>query len=207
MVLVGNTCFDRYEASRTDATATAQGTQTGKAMCKKGVIPWHSFSLTKVEAQTACAAAGKRLCKPAEWLKACQGPKKTVYSYGNKYDPSTCNGIDTYCLCGAGQACAGVTPCPYPHCFNMPPPGGSPATGCGSWFHVVTTGSFPGCEAWGIHDINGNVWELVDTSDGQLHFRGGAYNCGDSETLHRCDYDATWGPSAQGFRCCADPLP
>jgi hypothetical protein len=53
--------------------------------------------------------------------------------------------------------------------------------------------------------MNGNVWEVVHSTDGQDHFRGGAYNCLDSEALHRCDYDATWGPSARGFRCCATP--
>jgi formylglycine-generating enzyme required for sulfatase activity len=56
-----------------------------------------------------------------------------------------------------------------------------------------------------VYDINGNVWELADTNDGLEHFRGGAYNCSDSEALHRCDHDGTWGPSARGFRCCKDP--
>ncbi|MCU0694734.1 MAG: hypothetical protein MUF54_25430 [Polyangiaceae bacterium] len=52
--------------------------------------------------------------------------------------------------------------------------------------------------------MSGNVWELADTQDGVEHFRGGAYNCADSEALHRCDHDGTWGPSAKGFRCCKD---
>jgi len=209
MVLVNNTfCIDIYEASRPDATSTSQGTSTAKAVCAPSVIPWYSTALTKAEAAGACAAAGKRLCTPAEWTLACSGTTNKAYAYGNAYNPTTCNGIDTFCLCGAGTTCANVTPCPYPHCFNMPPPSGTPATGCGAWFHVVPTGSFPSCvDEWGVHDLNGNVWELVDTADALLHFRGCAYNCGDSEALHRCDYDATWGPSAQGFRCCADPLP
>jgi len=208
MALVkGTFCMDTYEASRPDATSSSPGTLSTVATCKAGVIPWHFFGLTKAEAQGACAAAGKRLCTPTEWEQACHGPQLTVYSYGSTYDPTTCNGIDTYCFCGAGQACDGVLPCPYPHCFNLPPPGSTTPPYCGSWFHVMPTGSFPGCvDAWGVYDLNGNVWELVDTSDGLDHFRGGAYNCGDSETLHRCDYDATWGPSAQGFRCCADSL-
>jgi len=42
-------------------------------------------------------------------------------------------------------------------------------------------------------------------SPGGEHFRGGAFNCGDSETLHRCDYDADWGLTARGFRCCKFP--
>jgi len=50
------------------------------------------------------------------------------------------------------------------------------------------------------------VWELTDSTDGLEHFRGGAYNCGNSMALHRCDHDGTWGPSARGFRCCAAPI-
>jgi formylglycine-generating enzyme required for sulfatase activity len=207
MVLVNNTfCIDRYEASRPDATASSPGTQTGAARCAAGVIPWTTWPLTQADAATACALAGKRLCSAAEWQQACSGPQQTIYGYGNLYDPTICNGIDTYCLCGAGQPCDGVTPCPYPHCFNQPPPGGTPAQGCGAFFHVTPTGALPGCvNGWGLFDMNGNVWEVIASSDGLDHFRGGAYNCGDSETLHRCDYDATWGPTAQGFRCCADP--
>jgi formylglycine-generating enzyme required for sulfatase activity len=69
----------------------------------------------------------------------------------------------------------------------------------------MPTASFPGCvDAYGALDVNGNVWELVDTTDGLAHYRGGAYNCSDSEALHRCDHDGTWNPSARGFRCCQD---
>lgn len=204
MVLVnGSFCMDRYEASRPDATADSAGTDASYATSRPGVLPWFSFSLTRQDAATACAAAGKRLCTPTEWQTACQGPAQTVYGYGDTYDPITCNGIDRFCRCGSGQACESVTPCPYPHCFNQPPPGGSPPASCGADFHVEPTGNEAGCvNGWGIYDMNGNVWESVNAGDAQQHFRGGAYNCSDSELLHRCDYDATWGPSARGFRCC-----
>lgn len=174
-------CIDRWEASRTDATAQTQGT-TAVAASQAGVLPWYPVNLAT--AQTACAAAGKRLCTPAEWFDACRGPDQTAYSYGNDYVADTCNGIDAFCACT-----------PYPKCIYT----------CGGDFHPVPTGSFAKCtNAWGVFDINGNVWELVDWGDGIEHFRGGAFNCSDSAALHRCDYDATWGPSARGFRCCRD---
>ena len=67
------------------------------------------------------------------------------------------------------------------------------------------TGNSPNCASdYGVYDLNGNVWEVVDHGDNKEHFRGGAYNCYNSEQLHRCDYDADWGPSAKGFRCCKD---
>lgn len=174
-------CIDRYEASHADATAIAQG-KSPVAASKKGVLPW--FPVTFWEASDACIAAGKRLCKAEEWFDACRGPDKTIYSYGDKYMPTTCNSIDTFCNCD-----------PYPHCY----------WDCGASFHVMPTGSFPECtNEWGVYDINGNVWELVDAGDGTEHFRGGAFNCSDSELLHRCDYDAPGGVSAKGFRCCKD---
>ncbi len=75
----------------------------------------------------------------------------------------------------------------------------------GGNFHLAPTGSFPACtNAWGVFDMNGNVWEHV-AGGTDMTVRGGAYNCSDSVTYHRCDYiPANWTPSAKGFRCCAD---
>ncbi len=183
-------CIDTYEASRPDATDTSPGSDDSRATSRPGVMPWYSSDaavMNRSVAAAACEAAGKRLCTTQEWRAVCRGPDDLDYCYGNDYDPLTCNGIDTYCECD-----------PYPHCYDD----------CGASFHAVPTGSFPGCtNEFGIYDINGNVWELVDAADGLDHYRGGAYNCKDSETLHGCNYDATWDPSAKGFRCCADGEP
>jgi formylglycine-generating enzyme required for sulfatase activity len=160
------------------------------------VLPWYSSHLDPVAARTACQNAGKRLCQLDEWIYACRGAENTDYAYGDDYDPAICNSIDTYCYCDPGTACEDRDPCPFPHCREV----------CGAYFTDEPTGFFPDCvNSWGVYDINGNVWELTETDeDDQLHFRGGAFNCGDSERLHRCDHDGTWGPSAQGFRCCSD---
>ena len=70
--------------------------------------------------------------------------------------------------------------------------------------HAMPTGSFPGCtNEYGAYDLNGNVWELVDNGTVSGEFRAGAYNCIDSERLHKCDFAAT-SISAKGFRCCRD---
>lgn len=184
-------CMDRWEASRPDADAGAAGVDGSIATSREGVIPWYSSDgvsgINTEIATAACAAAGKRLCSLQEWRAVCRGTADTTYTYGDAYDPTTCNGIDAFCACD-----------PYPGCYHA----------CGADLHVVPTGSFPACVAeFGAYDVNGNVWELVDAGDGQEHYRGGAYNCSDSEKLHRCDYDAVATgsfPSARGFRCCAD---
>jgi len=201
----GAYCIDRYEASRPDATATWGGEDESRATSREQVIPWYPVTLDV--ARTACICAGKRMCTPEEVTGACQGPDHTVYSYGDGYDPIICNSIDTYCRCSAGQTCEGVTPCPYPHCYNEPPPGESqPAGGCGAMAHAMPTGSFPDCtNDYGAYDLNGNVWELVDNGTVSGEFRAGAYNCIDSERLHKCDFAAT-SISAKGFRCCRDVL-
>jgi len=188
-------CIDIYEASRPDATPVDPGSDGSFATSRPGVLPW--FVGSNQEAQQACEAAGKDLCTETEWSGACRGPEGLVYAYGNEYDPLACNGIDTYCHCDESP-CQGATPCPFPRCYDL----------CGADLHLIPTGALPECtNAYGVFDMNGNLWEHVKGGNGQ-RVRGGAFNCRDSATLHRCAYiPATWTPSARGFRCCWRPEP
>ncbi|MFH1464753.1 MAG: SUMF1/EgtB/PvdO family nonheme iron enzyme [Pseudomonadota bacterium] len=196
MVSIGDAfCIDRYEASRPDATAGSAGTDSSQATSRAGVQPWRVTTLS--EAEAACAGAGKRLCSPTEWYTTCVGPDETVYPYGDDYEATTCNGIDTYCDCDSTAAscdCESHGDAPYAGCYYA----------CGGTYGVEPTGSFPGCvNGYGVFDISGNLWEYVTGTD-PYPVRGGAYNCGDSRTNQRCDYAPTWNPSARGFRCCAE---
>ena len=204
MVPIGDTtCLDRFEASRPDATAVSTGTDSSKATSRAGVLPWFPVDITT--ARAACAAAGKRLCKADEIRSGCRGPKETSYAYGNTYAPQTCNGIDTYCNCGSAS-CADVQPCPYPGCYNRDA-AGVIGKGCGAELRVMPTGSFPGCvNEYGAFDLSGNVWELVDRGTNESWYMGGAFNCIDSKTQHRCD-SLVQDVSARGFRCCAEQEP
>jgi formylglycine-generating enzyme required for sulfatase activity len=205
MIRITDFCMDIYEASHEDATSSSYGTSP-VAASQPDVLPWFPLSADVTTAlstaRAACANAGKRLCQLDEWISACEGPSGWAYGYGNTYDPLICNGLDTYCYCSSA-ACSSLLECPYAACYNQPSPeGGGP---CGAAFHVMPTASFDQClDYWGVYDINGNVWELVDTTDGLAHYRGGAYNCNPSPALHRCDHDGTWTPAARGFRCCKD---
>ncbi len=197
MVRVNDFCMDVYEASHEDATGVLMGASP-VAASQPGVLPWYSLDANPTTAldtaQAACEAAGKRLCELDEWVVSCTGPDELAYGYGDVYIADICNGIDTFCYCDAA-ACSEIESCPFPHCRST----------CGAYFHAEPTGAFPDCvNSYGVMDINGNVWELANSTDGLAHYRGGAYNCSDSEALHRCDHDGTWGPSARGFRCCKD---
>jgi len=174
MAQIGTFCIDRYEASRPDATKQKEGDSskdsTAVPTSRSGVLPWRD--LTQQEARQACQRAGKRLCSAQEWEKACIGSKKTVYCYGDKYEPKTCNGIDAF--------------------------------GGAAWY-IVPTGTFAKCKSdYGVYDINGNLWEYDNDASG--YPRGGAFNCGDSASLHKCQkVRKDWpGNSNVGFRCCKD---
>ncbi len=177
-------CMDRYEASRTDATAASPGVDDqGPARSVAGVLPWR-VGPDNDAAAAACARADKRLCTAAEWELACRGPGDHAYVYGDTYQPLTCNGIDAYCRADP------------------------PYAGCGLEdysFRLEPTGTRAGCtNAHDTRDLNGNLWEHVAGGDATT-VRGGAYNCSDSRALHRCDsIPRSWTPAALGFRCCAD---
>ncbi len=187
-------CIDRYEASRPDATDSSTGSDESYATSRAGVKPWKLDEQS--EASAACAAADKRLCTAEEWYTTCIGPGETAYAYGDDYEATTCNGIDAGCDCESGSE---TCECddhggPYAGCYYD----------CGGSYGMEPTRSRSGCtNDYGVWDINGNLWEYVDSS-AEYPVRGGAYNCGDSASFHRCDYEPGWNPSARGFRCCKD---
>ena len=168
----GSFCMDRFEASRPDATATSSGSEDGPATSRLGVLPW-VFYWEQDENAVA--------------RDACLAADKD--------------------LCTAEQwwiACAGPerTTYGYGNSYNPALCNGIDLFGR-SGFHLLPTGVLEDCQsAWGVYDLNGNLWEHVLDGSTQL-VRGGAYNCNDSAALHQCDYvPNNWTPSARGFRCC-----
>ena len=76
-------CVDRFEGALVDAATGAPWSPyfpppaSGgvRAVSLRGAVPQAYISQT--QASAACAAAGKRLCRDAEWLRACGGPAMT----------------------------------------------------------------------------------------------------------------------------------
>ena len=184
----------RYEASRPDATDTSPGLDVSQATSREGVIPWQVSS--NQEAQAACVSAGKDLCTLLEWQGACEGQPLKQYPYGNTYDPVACNGVDRFCSCEPGTACASQQPCPFPGCFET----------CGAPFRLLPTGGSPNCKTQlGVMDLAGNLWEHIKGGDpGRV--RGGGFDHRSPETLHRCEaIPGVFAPTSVGFRCCTRP--
>ncbi len=94
-VLVGETCVDRFEASRHPDVREV-------AASIPGAEPW--VGVTFAEAQRACGNAGKELCPMAVWVQACRGRGGTHYPYGHDYVAEACNGD------GEGVEGAGARP-------------------------------------------------------------------------------------------------
>ncbi len=178
-----------YEASRPDASATAAGTTAARTCSRPNVLPW--TSVTRAQAQAACAASGKRLCQESEWAFACAGAAARAYPYGSSYAPTSCNGAD----------------------YDVDPlmPGDQDG--------LVPTGSLAMCATPEIvFDLAGNAREWTADLRGMAGMpprnvygvRGGGYD-NLPEGL-RCDF--TFGSATEdfaypnlGFRCCSDAPP
>lgn len=85
-------------------TAFAKGSAQG-ATLPVGEVDW-------CDAYAYCAWAGKRLCAPAEWTKACNGGTSRVYPYGDVFDDQKCNGgpLGAPSVPGTYAQCVGPIP-------------------------------------------------------------------------------------------------
>ncbi len=179
-----------YEASRPDSTASSVGVASHRACSMPGVQPWRSVSW--LEANAACAAAGKRLCTEQEWQAACEGSSVNTYPYGDTYDPEACNGNDYDHDCTGGDDDLGL---PTGTAYGCPPPASSQCV-----------------SEDGVLDMSGNFKEWTGTVVSVLppayRIRGGAF---DSIGIGlTCQFDFVAGAEAfqfpnLGFRCCSDP--
>jgi len=203
---LGGFCIDRYEAALVDVLPNGKtkshspftpvnGTKV-KAVSKKGITPQGYIS--KNEANDACEAAGKRLCTPDEWMKACQGKSPTKYPYGDDEVAGRCNGDGTRKhpiseLFGASaDAFADSTKMNDPRINQLPDT-------------VAKTGSHAKCKnSYGVYDMVGNLHEWTADPSGQ--FKGGYYmdthKNGDGCFYRTTAHGTSYHDYSTGFRCC-----
>lgn len=207
MLRIDTFCVDRFEASL--RLVHADGSTSGwspywhpvpglryRAVSLRGGVPQGYVSGT--QAAAACAEAGKRLCSDTEWLRACQGPTRTTYPYGNTRRDGVCN--DARATHPAIE-CFGTSASWIWSDIGYPGINQQADT-------VSLAGSHTGCvTAEGAYDMMGNLHEW--TADPAGTFRGGYYvdtringnGCLYATTAH----DTSHWDYSTGFRCCATP--
>jgi sulfatase modifying factor 1 len=209
-------CIDRFEASLVeilpngdergwspyDVLDRSQGrTPVVRAISAGGVTPQGYVS--EVQAKTACARSGKRLCKAREWTRACSGPAKTAYPYGSRNEPGRCNDDGRSPMATIFGLGGGSRPSLWTPHMNDPQLNRLAGT-------IAKTGSHAGCtNEYGVYDMVGNVHEWVDDPDGT--FLGGFYldthQLGDGCGYRTPGHDIYYHDYSTGFRCCADVAP
>ncbi|WP_437655226.1 hypothetical protein [Sorangium sp. So ce1182] len=181
------------------------GWQRGRAIAalarsRPGVRP--SGYVTGLVAESACAAAGKRLCSVEEFVTACRGEDDTLYPYGDTFEEGACN------VFRAGHPAAQLHGnASIGHLdprLNRVRVAGEPL--------LRETGGSPRCRSrWGsdaVHDLVGNLDEWVNEPGGA--FAGGFYA---RSTRAGCEALVTAHPRSYldystGVRCCQDgPAP
>lgn len=208
-LVAGRVCVDRYEASLLEVGddgimhpySPYHPPVSGRVYVARSaadVVP--QAYITGREAQSACKAAGKRLCEASEWRAACGGAQGYAYPYGPTRRPGVCNdrGAPAVAqLYSSAKARNG-----WGHAeLNDPRINAQPNT-------LAKSGERYGCvNDYGIWDMVGNLHEW--TADPNGTFQGGYYldtsqhgdGCAYRTTAHEFDYR----DYSIGFRCCADP--
>lgn len=204
MARVDAFCIDRYEATLVSVASGEAwspfwnpGAAPVRARSARGMVPQGYVS--GVQAAAACAAAGKRLCTDAEWLRACQGPGGSPYPYGSTYVAGRCN--DQRAVHPAIKLFRTTDPWIWSYldhpCLNQ------------LRASLGETEARVDCvTVEGVHDMVGNLAEWTADPAGTL--RGGHYasaspdvngaGCLSVVTAH----DVGYHDFTTGFRCCAD---
>jgi len=197
-------CIDRWEASLVEVGSAGEAPFSPfvpvdghrvRAVSTPNVLPQGYISA--VQAADACKASGKRLCSLGEWRRACRGPERRAYGYGDRREPGRCNDRGknpVITLYGRGRW----------NWTTMNRPELNQLDGT-----LARTGAHEGCtNGYGVYDMVGNLHEWVADRDGT--FSGGYYQdvasvghgegCGYVTTAH----EARYHDYSTGFRCCAD---
>ncbi len=214
MALVGDrVCIDRWEATlirvvrgaetRLSPFASVDGAAEFRAATQPGLVPQGYVSGR--QAESACRAAGKRLCTASEWERGCRGPGGSQFPYGNQRARKVCNDDARARHPVIEAALAAGLPRGRAWMEGMNLPGINQLEG-----GLAKTGEREGCVSpEGLFDMVGNLHEWVADADGT--FRGGYYmdttkngdGCSYQTTAHDFDYH----DYSTGFRCCTDPEP
>jgi sulfatase modifying factor 1 len=169
MTPVGDACVDRWEAhlarKQSDGSFVVHPHHARPtsgafvARSQPGVRP--QAYISRIEAESACENADKRLCSVSEWYRACRGENDTTYPYGPTFVAGRCNVGRPHLL----SILHGSNPraWKYDEHFNDPELGQRPG-------FLSKTAEFSACvSSYGAYDLVGNLHEWVaDRVDASL---------------------------------------
>jgi sulfatase-modifying factor enzyme 1 len=198
-------CIDRWEASLVEAFGAEERPfspyespdgRVVRAVTVAGLVPQGYVS--RDQAETACKASHKRLCREDEWVAACKGDPPHAFPYGNVREKGACNdsGISPLRVFYADSAeMYRSKP------MNDPRLNQQPRT-------LAKAGAFARCtNGFGVFDMVGNLHEWVMSR--RPTFRGGYYQDthlnGDGCDYRTTAHQASYHDYSTGFRCCTDP--
>jgi formylglycine-generating enzyme required for sulfatase activity len=183
MVAVAGFCMDRYEAPN-----------------EKGELP---FALqTAYDGEAWCVERHKRLCSETEWVRACEGPQRRRYPYGDEYREDVCNDDRTWVVVRWKVLAKW--------------PGDAALEEAARLFQGDMSGARSECvSAEGVYDLTGNVAEWVRRSGpsprtGYDHVLKGCFWAGcfkdprPSCTFTNGVHPGSFRTYEAGFRCCTD---
>jgi hypothetical protein len=203
-------CIDRWEGSLVEvmpdgrdvpwpAFGPIDESRTLRAVSAPNVYP--QAYISGAQAARACEAAGKRLCAPVEWRKACMGPQQTAFGYGSERAAGRCNDsgnspmLRIYPQVAVSWTLVGMTEMNDPRLNQLD----------GT---LAPTGSHSQCtNGYGVFDMVGNLHEWTNDPNGT--FQGGYYldthKNGDGCSYRTVAHEFTYHDYSTGFRCCAAP--
>jgi Sulfatase-modifying factor enzyme 1 len=210
----GRFCIDRWEGALVETLSdgeevpwppfgpigSAGASHRLRAVSVPNVFP--QAYISGAQASRACAAAGKRLCAPIEWRKACMGPNETTFGYGNERVAGRCNDsgyspmLRLYPEVAESWTLVGMTEMNDARLNQLQST-------------LAPTGLYEGCtNGYGVFDMIGNLHEWTNDPNGT--FQGGYYldthKNGDGCEYRTVAHEFTYHDYSTGFRCCAEPV-
>lgn len=204
MARVDAFCMDRWEASLVvddEQRAAWSPYRAPEGALRAVSVPdaYPQAYVTQLEAASACARAGKRLCTDVEWQRACRGAEERSQPYGTQRVAGRCHD-ETGRTIHPAIACFGLE---AQNVFSqLDDPGIDQEPDA-----LAPAGSYAGCVTpESVFDLVGNLHEW--TADPAGTFRGGFFadtqlngvGCAYRTTAH----DTAYSDYSTGFRCCAD---
>jgi formylglycine-generating enzyme len=233
MAQVGAFCIDRYEAHL--VTRGPDGLERPwphqlrpesggyyESRSEAGAFPQGYVS--RHEASSACANAGKRLCTLVEWRRACQGAHATTYPFGASPRQGACNTGKLHLVTKWHGTDASAWTFEN---FNSPRLNLEPG-------FLAKGGEYEACRSEdGVYDLVGNLHEWVSdpvpsalvtrapdengayppqsVRPGNGIFVGGFFSTtnqnGEGCAYVTLTHEPAYHDYSTGFRCCAEPPP